>query len=223
MFSYNLFLSHLLSDYHVQQRIWSIVVFSTPMLNFLCVLIVENHQKYDTRSIPNVSPWYLLPWNECFCPSAYCQNTDHGPVCVEHHITSHLFDLIYLWLAGKPTTDQMIYLSSAHPWNTIGFVSTIRWYLVPYPGVNIDAEKIMEKTLGFPRRMIYKWWVFSTSMLVYNLQEANSTARSFFFLLASLSHLRWYLCEENAAAQVRACAVRNKILIFNDLYISIKI
>ena len=49
------------------------------------------------------------------------------------------------------------------------------------------------------------------------LQEANSAARSFSFLLVSLSHLRWYLCEENAAAQVRACAVRNKILIFNDL------
>ena len=170
-------------------------------------------------SIPNVSPWYLLPWNECFCPNAYCQNTDHGPVCVGRHITSHLFDLIDLWLAGKPTTDQVIYLSSAHPWNTIGFVSIIPWYLVPYPGVNIDAEKNMEKTLVF----LGDWSInggFSTHV---GLQEANSAARSFSFLLVSLSHLRWYLCEENAAAQVRACAVRNKILIFNDLYISIKI
>lgn len=123
--------------------------FLDPHVDFFMCFNCRKSSKIWYLSIPNVSPWYLLPWNECFCPSAYCQNTDHGPVCVGRHITSHLFDLIDRWLAGKPTTDQMIYLSSAHPWNTIGFVSIIRWYLVPYPGVNIDAEKNMEKTMVF--------------------------------------------------------------------------
>ena len=123
--------------------------FLDPHVDFFMCFNCRKSSKIWYLSIPNVSPWYLLPWNECFCPSAYCQNTDHGPVCVGRHITSHLFDLIDRWLAGKPTTDQMIYLSSAHPWNTIGFVSIIRWYLVPYPGVNIDAEKNLEKTMVF--------------------------------------------------------------------------